>query len=234
MAIGTGGKLAQLAQQAQVPFYKIEPKFNPSNQPRMAIGYSVVGQLVMASKVGLIDISEAEIDEVVKVMNVIIERYRVDVGYDYNAAKQLAEKMYGKIVSYVSAEHLTGAMQTVNNQLNENAKAFSAYYHIPELNHHLLEGMKHPLTNPGDLYFFFANSSLYKDKIKKRFDVTIDIFKQHNIGYYEYVCTTHTKLTQAFELIQFGAYANLYLSVLYDQNPAPIPWVDYFKQQLSN
>ena len=45
---------------------------------------------------------------------------------------------------------------------------------------------------------------------------------------------SETKLSQAFELIQFGAVTNLYLSILCDQNPAPIPWVDYFKEKLKN
>ena len=45
MAIGTGNTLIKLAEDKNIPFYKIEPDFNPSKQPRMAIGYSVIGQL---------------------------------------------------------------------------------------------------------------------------------------------------------------------------------------------
>ena len=41
-----------------------------------------------------------------------------------------------------------------------------------------------------------------------------------------------TKLTQAFELITIMAYANFYLSMLEGINPAPIPYVDWFKTQL--
>ncbi len=233
MAIGVGGELEQQAIRAGVPFYKINPRFNPSNQPRMAIGYSVVGQLVLTAKIGLFNFIEEDVEEIAKVMMTIIDRYRVEVGFDYNAAKQLVGNMLGKNIFYISGEHLTGAIHTVNNQLNENAKTFSADYHIPELNHHLLEAMKHPYSNPENLFLFFANSTLYSDRIKKRFAITKDIVQKHNINTYEYVCTTRTKLTQAFELIQFGAYVNLYLSILYGQNPSPIPWVDYFKEQMS-
>ena len=56
MAIGTGGELEKLARSNNVPFNKIEPQHNPSNQPRMAIGYSLTGQLSLVSKTGLIDI----------------------------------------------------------------------------------------------------------------------------------------------------------------------------------
>jgi len=39
-------------------------------------------------------------------------------------------------------------------------------------------------------------------------------------------------ISQAFEFIQFGVYVNFYLSMLYKINPAPLPWVDYFKVKL--
>ena len=35
------------------------------------------------------------------------------------------------------------------------------------------------------------------------------------------------------EIIQLGAYTNFYLAMLNGINPAPIPWVDYFKEQLA-
>lgn len=232
IAIGTGGKLGEIAEEHSVPYYKIDPIYNPSNQPRMAIGYSVIGQLVLTSKTGLFDLHKSDVDELVTVMKDVVRRYKPEVRYSENAAKQQASKLHGKNVFYISADHLTGAMHTVNNQLNENAKAFSGDFQIPELNHHLLEGMKHPSVNSDNIFMFFANSTLYSEKIKKRFTVTVDIVNKHDIDIYEYVCASENKLSQAFELIQFGAFINLYLSILYGQNPAPIPWVDYFKEEL--
>ena len=60
----------------------------------------------------------------------------------------------------------------------------------------------------------------------------MDVVKQNKVDLFEFQASSVSKLSQCFELIQFGAYVNLYLSVLYDQNPAPIPWVDYFKTKL--
>ncbi|MCU0373403.1 MAG: SIS domain-containing protein, partial [Ignavibacteria bacterium] len=53
IVIANGGRLIDLAKENKLPFYDIEPNFNPSDQPRMAIGYSIVGQLVLSSKTGL-------------------------------------------------------------------------------------------------------------------------------------------------------------------------------------
>lgn len=232
MAIGTGNALIDLARKHKAPYYQIEAKYNPSNQPRMAIGYSVVGQLVLASKAGLFSLSQADVNSLTRAMQTVKAKARPEVKTAQNQAKQLAQKMLSRNVFYIASEHLIGAMHTVNNQLNENAKTFSGDYAIPELNHHLMEGLKHPQANSKNLFMFFAASNLYSKRISQRHTITQDVVSKNKIKNFVYKAQAKTKLAQAFELIQFGAYANLYLSVLYEQNPAPIPWVDYFKKQL--
>jgi len=225
LAIGGGGKLIETAKENSIPYYQIVPTYNPSNQPRMAIGYSVVGQLVLASKVGLINIQKQDIEVVVEVMRTTQNRKQ--------EAKQLAQKMIDRNIFFVSAEHLTGATHTINNQLNENAKVFSADYVLPELNHHLMEGLKNPTKNNQNLFLFFAESDLYSERLQKRMTITKDVVAKNNIEAYAFKLTSTTKLAQAFELIQFGAYVDYYLALLYGVDPAPIPWVDYFKDQLA-
>ncbi|MBI2310038.1 hypothetical protein HYU89_04010 [Candidatus Collierbacteria bacterium] len=232
MAIGTGGKLLELAEQQKVPYYKIVPKYNPSNQPRMAIGYSAIGQLALVSHVGLISISSKEISEIVKVMKAVINKNKVEIPEINNSAKLLANKMKGKVVALVAGEHLVGPMHVVNNQQNENAKNISFDFQIPELNHHLLEGLKHPKTNSGNILFVFASSNLYSARIQKRFGLTKQVVEKNGIETVALEMISATKLSQAFELIQLGAYTDLYLSLLYGQNPAPIPWVDWFKVEM--
>lgn len=232
MAIGTGNALIDLAKNNGVPFYQISPKFNPSNQPRMAVGYSIVGQMGLAAKAGVINVSEEEIGEAIAAMDKVKDGSRVEIEIDKNIAKQMAVKMKGKIVIFAAAEHLVGAAHTVNNQQNENAKNFCVDATIPELNHHLMEGLKHPLTNPKNLLFVFINSNLYPERINRRILLTKEVVKKNGIEAIILETAAATKLSQAFELIQLGGFANFYLSILYGQNPAPIPWVDYFKERL--
>lgn len=232
MAIGTGNTLIDMAKDSKVPYYQIKPQYNPSNQPRMAIGYSVIGQLILASKAGLFKLSKYSISNIVKVMSGVQRKNKVEVKGSQNKAKLLAQKIYGRQVLFVSARHLVGSMHVVNNQMNENAKSLSYDVLIPELNHHLMEGLKHPFTNKDNVLVFFASSNLYSNNVQKRFEITKDVVSKNKLEIFDYELTAKTKLGQAFELIQFGAYVNLYLSILYGQNPAPIPWVDYFKTQL--
>ena len=233
VAISTGGPLIEQARTENVPFYQIKPAHNPSKQPRMAIGYSIVGQLVLASKLGIIEISKEEVNKSITIMNNIIEKNSIDVLSQENKSKTLAEKIKNKIIILFSSSHLVGATHVLNNQINENSKTFSSDFVIPELNHHLMEGLKNPKTNKDNLFILFIESNLYSDRIKKRFEITKDVVSKNSIPFEKINLHSESKLEQIFELIQFGAFVNFYLSILYQQNPAPIPWVDYFKEKLS-
>ena len=149
-----------------------------------------------------------------------------------NEAKKLAVQMQDKIIAFVSSSHMVGATHVVNNQLNENAKVFSTDYQIPEINHHLMEGLSHPEANKTALFAIFVNSSLYPNRIQQRFALTEEVVKKHDVEVFEYKAKAKNELSQNFEFIQFGAYVNLYLSILYKQDPGSLPWVDFFKNKL--
>ena len=57
IVIASGSALIDFAKKYKYPYYQINPIYNPSKQPRLAIGYSVISQLVMASKSGLVKLS---------------------------------------------------------------------------------------------------------------------------------------------------------------------------------
>jgi len=62
--------------------------------------------------------------------------------------------------------------------------------------------------------------------------LTLDVVNRNGLNAFEYLATAPTRLAQVFEVIQFGALVNYYLTVLNGLDPAPIPWVDYFKKNL--
>lgn len=223
MAISSGGTLHELAVTHKVPHYKVDPVYNPSKQPRMAIGYSVVGQLAMIAKLGLITLTQADINELIQIMQQVIKK---------NPAQEFAQKLVNQQVIFVSARHLTGAVHTIKNQMNENAKNLSQRHDLPELNHHLMEGLHFPASNRQDVTFFFVDSFLYPKRLRQRLQITQDVVAKNNLKSVSWTATGAKPLTQVFEFIQFGALVNYYLSQAYQIDPAAIPWVDYFKKEL--
>lgn len=229
-----GGELENLAKLHHLPLYKIDPIYNPCQQPRMAIGYSLIGQLVMVAKAGLLKITEESIQLLQAVMAQVVQANQRDIPSNTNPAKKLALALHFKQVVLVAAEHLSGAFHVVKNQMNENAKQLSHRHDLPELNHHLLEGLRFPKTNQTDVAFWFINSKLYSQRLQTRVRLTIYVVRKNKIKAFEFTPSADTKLVQVFELIQFGSFVNYYLSVLNGLNPASIPWVDYFKKHLQD
>jgi hypothetical protein len=79
----------------------------------------------------------------------------------------------------------------------------------------------------------FLTSADYSPRIAKRVRITKDVVSKRGIAVEEYLTTAKDKVAQALECVQFGAYVNYYMAMLYDLDPSKIPWVDYFKAELA-
>lgn len=232
MGITTGGKLGPLLTGANLPVYLFEPKHNPCGEPRLGIGYSIVGQLGLLVQTGHLKFSEKEEEEIVSMLDELNKELTYQVETKNNLAKQIAEELEGKLPIIIASEFLEGNLHTFSNQINENAKSFSTYFMIPELNHHLLEGLASPKKGVKDLFFLFINSKLYRKENQFRHRITQEVVKKYAIGFLEVNLRQKSKLLQAFELLLLGEWVAFYLAMLNEIDPSPIPYVDYFKQEL--
>jgi len=226
LVLAQGGKLAQMAKQNKLPgYYNFLPRHNPCNQPRMSLGYQVLSIIIMLTKADLLSVSDKQITQLIAFL-------KGKQGAAQKKAKALAQAFKEKIPSLVGADFLMGSLHAWRNQLNENAKQLAVYFEIPELNHHLLEGLAYPKKNPSNLIFLFVKSKFYLPRVNQRFAITQKILKQYKIAYEEVKLEGKNKLEQVFEIIQLGSFASFYLAILNNLDPSPIPWVDYFKKEL--
>lgn len=226
-----GGKLAELAKDNNWPIYLINAKYNPCKQPRMAIGYAVFGMLSMFAKMGLINISQDQVLNVVDNLREMVKNLGPEG--DNDIAKIMAYSTYDKHIILVGAEHLIGAAHVFNNQINENAKSLTSEWHLPEFNHHFMEALSYPKLAKETTVFFFFNSALYHPRIQKRVLLTKSLVEQKGYETQMILATTETKLEQVFEVIQIGEFVAAYLPILYGIDPSGIPNVDWFKSEMA-
>lgn len=226
LGLATGGKLANFLRTNKYPAYIFKPTFNPSNQPRMGLGYSIFGQLGLLAKCGMIKINEQEIADAIKSLS--DSHFQKNIK---NAAQNFTSSLKNKIPVIVASEFLVGNAHVFSNQINENAKTFATYFELPELNHHLMEGLKNPAANK-NLKFILINSNLYHLRNQKRYKVLKEVLQKNKIDFIEYRPKAKTKLQQSMELLSFGSYLSFYLAMTYNLDPSPVPWVDFFKKQL--
>lgn len=231
--ITTGNRLADFFKERKIPAYIFNPTNNPSHHPRMSLGYSVTALLRLLSLLQYLSLSETEIVKVVKFVGQLISDYGLDKLSNENLAKSLSLKLKGKLPVYIASDHLTGSIHAFKNQTNENAKTYANCFDIPELNHHLMEGLKFPAQIKQLMTFLFFESDLYKPEIIKRYPITMEVVGKNEIETLSYKMRGKTKLEQVYELLVLGSFISFYLAILNGVNPTPIPWVDYFKDKLS-
>jgi len=231
--VATGGKLATLATRHNLSSYIYDPVANPAVQPRMGVGYAVAALLGLLTRADFLHIKDSEIQEVIDYLHTLTPLYERTVPTKTNPAKSLAKKIVGKQILIVAANHLSGAAHVLRNCFNENAKTYAAYHNLPELNHHLLEGMSFPASLKQNMHILFINSDLYPKVIQDRLRLTQSIFNK--VGYPTTVIKPQSAspLTQVFEGLYFSLFLSYYTALLNNLDPAPIPWVDYFKEELN-
>ncbi len=223
LVLTRGGQLAEFAKENNGPSFIFDGKQNPSSVPRLGNGYSILGLIGLLSKAKIIDVEDREIKDA-------ITRLEEDLPEIKGQALKEFEIFENKIPVIITAEHLSGNGQILRNQFNETSKTFSCFYLVPDLNHHLMEGLQFPTQH--NLHFLILNSPNYSPKIKKRMELTMDVIKQNKHELHEFMTTGSSIYDDFLQTLAYGCYLTLFLALRYDQNPAVNPWVDWFKDQL--
>lgn len=232
-AVVQGGEIALMLKEHNLPGYIFNPKFNPCGQPRIGGGYLLMGHMGILKAVGFLDVTDTEITEAIAFAKTIGNRYKAQTTEAHNPAKQLARLLYDRHPFIVTAEFLKGFGNAFANQVNETAKMISDYRYIPELNHHLMEGLKRPDSLHQNGLFLFFLSDLYTLPIQKRFAITADVVKKQQVATHAITLHGTSKLAQVLEAYTLSGYVSFYMAMLYENDPVAIPWVTYFKQQLA-
>jgi glucose/mannose-6-phosphate isomerase len=232
ICITGGGKISQLAQKHKLPLLKLDDKLNPSKQPRYAVGSQLGAVLYALSSVKAIKVTDSDINRSVEYLEVLSGLFSPTVPGNKNLAKSLAKKFQGFVPIIVASDFLLPNAHILTNQINESAKTFCVYNAIPELNHHLLEGLQLPKEVIKRIKVLLLNSNLYSPAIKARYTATEKVLKKKQMSYVEYTLENSSQLLSSLEALSFGSWFSFYLSQLNRQDPTKIPWVNYFKDQL--
>ena len=228
--ITSGGDLAELSKKYKLPALVFGTQNNPCGSPRMGLGYTLFSPLFILARLGYISTKPQLFDAAVKVINKFEANFGLANPTNDNLAKQIAGELLVGPVWYVASGHLSGNSHVAANQMNENAKRFGGYFLIPELNHHLLEGLVFPKTDPGTFLFIF--SELYSDRVKKRYDVTREILTKQGKRFVTYECVEKEPFLQSVEVLALGSYLSFYTAMLEGIDPTAIPTVDFLKAAL--
>ncbi len=221
VAITTGGKLAEEARSAGVPLVT----FSYQARPRAALGWSLSLVLGVLSRIGLVrdlgpDIATALSE---------LDRYSGtrDLG------KDLARRLFGRVVGMYGYGVMGVMARRWKGQWNENAKNWSFFDVMPELNHNAVIGFPHPDVAREALAIVFLRSSHDAERISLRFDVTAELLARAGIPVEQLAFRGSTALSEVLQAVYLGDHVSFYLALLNGADPSPNEAIDYLKSRLA-
>jgi glucose/mannose-6-phosphate isomerase len=229
LAITSGGKLQKMAETQHIPVFKIEYK----SQPRAALGFSFIPILGVLQKLGFIRDKSADVAETVAVLEGLVTELDETSTVKVNPAKQLAQRLYGRLPVIYGAGITAEAAHRWKTQINENSKAWGFYEVFPELNHNATVGFPLPKEIASKIRVVLLRSPTFNQRIKLRYDITCELLKQAGVAYEFVDSEGKSPLAQMVSLVSIGDWVSYYLAILYGVDPSPVKVISYLKDRLA-
>ncbi len=230
LAMCTGGKLAQAAQQAAVPAFTFEDDF----QPRAAVGYSFGLLLAAIFRLGLIPDPSADLKTAVTAMKAQMESIVPQVPATQNLAKRLAGQLVDRWIVIFGADFLGPIARRWKTQINEIAKAPANFEVLPEADHNTLQGSDEPEKLFGATMELFLRSNFNHPRNQLRIEHTKTgmMLQGMNTDYVD--GSGENLLAEMWTLLHLGDYVSFYLAVFYSVDPTPVPMLVDLKGKMAS
>ena len=227
IAITTGGRVAEIAQQAGFPLVT----FSYKARPRATLGYSLTLVLGVLARAGLTRDLSADIDAALADVAKLQER--VHEGARTNDAKKLAAATAGKVVFVYGAGAMGVMARRVKGQWNENAKNWAAYDVMPELNHNAVVGFPEPAIAKQALVVLMLRSSQDTGRHRVRWEVTRELLDQAGIEHHTIELPGSSALSEVLQMTYFTDHVSFYVALLNGADPSPNRSIDFLKDRLA-
>lgn len=228
VAITTGGKLADKAQQLHIPLWL----FPNEGQPRAAVGYSFGLLLSLFNRLGYIANPVNELSSALKAMRQAQTSLTADVPVMSNPAKRMAGQLIGRYVTVIGSGILSPIARRWKCQISELAKAWAQFEFIPEADHNTLAGSLNPEEVLSKLAVLFLRSPSDDPRNRNRTELTKKALMLQGISVDIIDAGGETPLANLWTLLHFGDYMAYYLAMAYQVDPTPVAAIEAFKQDM--
>jgi glucose/mannose-6-phosphate isomerase len=231
LAITTGGKLEEKAQESGYPVWKFEHK----GQPRAAVGFSFGLILGALSRLGLVPDASEDIAGAVKAMKAQSAALTAESPISQNPAKRMAGQLMGRWVTVFGAGALAPVARRWKGQINEVAKAAANFEFIPEADHNTLAGTLYPPeVVPPHVVSLFLRAPSDHPRNRLRLDITRETYMLEGLNTDRYTAKGDTPLAHIWTALHFGDYVAYYLAMAYGVDPTPVDALQSLKAALKD
>ncbi len=224
----SGGLLADVARGRGIPLFEITFK----GPPRTAVAYGLFPILAMLQNLDVIPTMDGQLEDAVQSLERIVDTIHEEVPEEDNEAKQIARSLEGKLPIIYGSGILSEVARRWKTQINENSKSWAFFEILPELHHNTATGYQFPswAKNHGMIVMLTAKS--IHPRVSLRYKITEEILQENGIPHLMLGAKGSTPLSQMMSGVLLGDYVSLYLAMLNQVDPTPVPTIDYIKSRL--
>ncbi|HLF64778.1 MAG TPA: bifunctional phosphoglucose/phosphomannose isomerase [Saprospiraceae bacterium] len=220
ICIASGGKVITTAKKLGLDFVKL-PDTWPS--PRACLGFSVVAQLCILQKLGLI--GNSAIEEVRKSIT-LLNSEEIDIKA---RAEKVAHMIFGKLPVIYATDRYAPVAVRFRQQVNENAKSLGWHHIIPEMNHNELVGWRDQHQDLAVIWFRSRNDH---PRNQVRIDINKEIIGNYTSTLIELYAKGDSQIQQSLYLVHLGDWISWYLAQLRGVDAIEVKVIDFLKGEL--
>ena len=228
VAVTTGGRLLELAEQAGAPVFRVDYE----GEPRTALGYSFLAPLAMLQNLGLSPNSDDAVVEATESLFSLEHSLSPQTPTHDNPAKELAMTLHGKMIVIYGGGMLCGVARRWKTQFNENAKAWAFVELLPEAGHNAIAGLWWPRPMGRKVCGVLLNTLSLHPRIRLRYQVIEELLGRAGVECRTVDGVGQSNLAQILSSVMFGDFTSYYLAMLNGEDPSPVPPLDHLKDVL--
>ena len=229
LVITTGGRLLEAARERGAPALT----FTWAGEPRAALGWSFASLLAICGRLGLMPDVEGDVGPALAEMRALVAQLGRDVPEASNPAKQLAQRLFGKLPVFVGAQALAPVAYRWRTQVNENGKSWAMADELPEMNHNAPLGYGAPALIASATHVVLLRHASMHERISRRVDLTLEQLRAANVAAEVIETPGSSVLAQMLWAIQLGDFVSYYLGLLYGADPSEMRALEWIKARLS-
>jgi glucose/mannose-6-phosphate isomerase len=229
LAITTGGDLERTANEWGVSV----ARYAYPSQPRAAIGYPLMLLINLLCQLGLVADKAGDVSEAVDTMLAWQAETTYDIPLANNSAKQLAAELRQRVPIVYGAGLTEPVARRWKTQFNENAKSWSFYEGMPELNHNAVVGYEQSQNIRTGSYVVMLRSHEDSTRMQTRWRITSELLLREAVSCRQVTARGQSRLAQMLSLIHFGDLVSVYLAYVNKVDPTPIGPIAYLKEELA-
>ncbi|MEN3010797.1 MAG: bifunctional phosphoglucose/phosphomannose isomerase [Candidatus Bipolaricaulaceae bacterium] len=223
VALTTGGALAALCEEREIPWVPVPPGL----PPRAALAFLLFPILGCFARLGYLRENPSRVSAALRPL-----RDACLPEHNENPAQALAQDLCGKIPIVYGAGITAPVAYRWKTQINENAKQPAYWMELPELCHNEIVGYE----LAGKLFpqgvVIFLRTAFDHPRVAKRVEILKEVLTARGLAFREVEGQGEDALAQALWLVHLGDWVSFYLALLNGVDPTPVRPIQELKRRL--